>query len=452
MPINKFIHMVETIATKSWADFTEKTIERAKWIILDTAISAWDGVRSEEMVKFIGQAGKQEMDGQYNIPIIGTNSYASAQDSLLIHGTSIVSNEIDEGNQFAKGHPAAHIFAPAYVAAIEQKATGKEFIRAFILGYEVAARFAYACNMNDDMHPHGTWGTIGGTVAAALIQKKTKEEIVDAALLAATLPLATSWEAAITGGTVRNLYTGLSAQIAYQVVSFQSSGFKSSPQIVEHLWGKMISNRLDANLFEKDLWEPTMIEKSFFKYYPSCRFSHSAIDSLYKMLGEQAIQPAEIAAVKVETYGLAARLKETRPQNKLAAKFSIPYLLACILLDRDLYASFEASSLFDEKIGSLSEKIIVVENNEMTKALPEERAAKVTITLTDGRKYQGEVRDASGSFKEPLSEQELTRKYRGILRNEQLVDRLINITMLLEQSKDLNEWVKELREKEQSLV
>jgi 2-methylcitrate dehydratase PrpD len=95
---------------------------------------------------------------------------------------------------------------------------------------------------------------------------------------------------------------------------------------------------------------------------------------------------------------------------------------------------------------------MVVENNEMTKALPEERAAKVTITLKNGQEYSGEVRDASGSFKEPLSEQELTRKYIAILKNEPLVDRLVNMTMLLDQSKDMNEWVKELREKEQSLL
>lgn len=444
--------MLETVLDKSWGDFTDQTINRAKWIILDTAISSWDGVQSEELVNYIGLVGKQDRDDYHTIPIIGTNSYTSAQDSLIIHGTAVVSNEMDEGNQFAKGHPAAHIFAPAYVAAIEQRATGQEFIRAFILGYEVAARFAYACNMNDDMHPHGTWGTIGGTVAAALLQKKSKAEIIDSALLAATLPLATSWEAAVTGKTVRNLYTGLSAQIAYQILSFQSSGFISSPHVVEHLWGNIISNRLDANLFEKKLWEPPLIDKSFFKYYPSCRFSHSAIDALYKMVGKHKFQSTEIDKVKVETYGLAARLKEPRPQNKLVAKFSIPYLLACILLERNLYDSFGEFAFSDDEILTLSEKMIVVENNEMTKALPEERAAKLTITLKNGYEYIEEVRDASGSFKEPLSEKELTKKYIGILRNKQLVARLINITMILDQSKDMNDWVKELREKEQSLV
>ncbi|MEH7415762.1 MmgE/PrpD family protein [Neobacillus drentensis] len=452
MSINNFLNSLNTISDKTWDDFSEQTIERTKWIILDTIVAAWEGMSEKEVSQLVGEVGKTERSELHPIPIIGTDFFTSGFDSLTIHGTSIVSNEIDEGNQFAKGHPAAHIFAPAYLAAIENKATGKEFITAFILGYEVAARFAYACNMNDDMHPHGTWGTIGATVVAGLLQKKSKEEIISAVLLSATLPLATSWEAAVTGGTVRNLYTGISSQIAYQALTFQKSGFQSSSHIVEHLWGKLISTRLDPVVFEKDLWNPPLIDKSFFKYYPSCRFSHSAIDALYALLARGPIDVSEIKSVTVETYKLAARLNDPKPPNKLAAKFSIPYLLACILLNRNLFQCFSPSALSDETILELSEKILVVENDEMTQALPEERAAKVTVTLTDGKKYTEEVKDSSGSFKEPLSEQELTKKYLAVFKDDRFVESLINRALTLDQSSSFMNWVQDLRSKGEILA
>lgn len=447
MPLSfkSFIDSLEIILAKQWEDLSEKTIERTKWIILDTAVAAWDGLKSDELKEYVNSVGSKMQDDKRYIPIIGTEYYTSPNDSLLLHGTAIVSNELDEGNQFAKGHPAAHILAPAYLTAIEEQSSGKEFIRAFILGYEISARFAYACNMNDDMHPHGTWGTIGGAVAAGILKGKTKEALIDIILLAASLPLATSWEAAVTGQTVRNLYTGLSSQIAYQVIAMQTSGFKSSQHVVEHLWGTLISNKVNDQLFAKDLWAPPLVDKSFFKYYPTCRFTHSTIDALYNLASNLDVDIKDIKEVTVETYRLAARLTNNRPENKLSAKFAIPYLTACILLKRNLFDVFSEEALKDEEVLALAKKILVKENIEMTKALPEERAAKITITLHDGTKQCDEIKDASGSFKEPLSTVLLTEKYANMLQDQQKVENMVQATIQLDEAKDIMMWLKEFR-------
>lgn len=448
MSFNAFIESLELILEKRWEDFSPQTVERTKWIILDTAIAAWDGMQSEELATYLSSVGTRSKDEMHPIPIIGTAYYTSGHDSLLLHGASIVSNELDEGNQFAKGHPAAHIFAPAYLVAIEQGATGKEFIHAFILAYEISTRFAYACNMNDAMHPHGTWGTIGGAVAAGILQKKEKQEIIEMILLAASLPLATSFEAAMTGQTVRNLYTGISAQIAYQVLSMQKSGFTSSLPVVEHIWGSIVSNKVNEQIFMKDIWSPPLIDKSFFKYYPTCRFTHSTIDALYGLLKDNRVDALQITSVKVETYQLAARLRNKEPKNKLSAKFAIPYIVANIILEKNLYTIFSQEALKDEEVLTLSRKIEVVENQEMTEMLPEERAAKVIIFTEDGNMLQQEVRDASGSFKEPLSISILKEKYENMVRDEQVTHELMRATLSLESELDIRSWIQLLQRKE----
>lgn len=448
MSFNAFIESLELILEKRWEDFSPQTVERTKWIILDTAIAAWDGMQSEELATYLTSVGTLSKDEMHPIPIIGTAYYTSGHDSLLLHGASIVSNELDEGNQFAKGHPAAHIFAPAYLVAIEQGATGKEFIHAFILAYEISTRFAYACNMNDAMHPHGTWGTIGGAVAAGILQKKEKQEIIEMILLAASLPLATSFEAAMTGQTVRNLYTGISAQIAYQVLSMQKSGFTSSLPVVEHIWGSIVSNKVNEQIFMKDIWSPPLIDKSFFKHYPTCRFTHSTIDALYELLKATSVDAAQVASVRVETYQLAARLKNKAPKNKLSAKFAIPYIVANILLEKNLYTIFSQGALEDEEVLTLASKVDVIENDEMTKKLPDERAAKVTIHTVDGSMLEKEVKDASGSFKEPLSMSILKEKYQNMVKSEQVTHLLINSTLSLESELDIRSWIQLLKRKE----
>lgn len=441
LSFKSLIDSLEIILSKQWEDLTESTIERTKWIILDTAVAAWEGTRNEELAAYLADAASEEKNMFHPIPIIGTGFYASGADSLMLHGTAVVSNELDEGNQFAKGHPAAHIFPAAYLAAIENNSSGQEFIRAFVLAYEISARFAYACNMNDDMHPHGTWGTIGGAVAAGILKRKSTEELINIVLLAASLPLATSWEAAVTGQTARNLYTGISSQIAYHVPSLQQYGFESSVHVVEHIWGTLISNKVNATLFTKELWAPPLVEKSFFKYYPTCRFTHSSIDALFKLTKINKIDVSTIKSIKVETYQLAARLVNDKPDNKLSAKFAIPFLLANILLENNLYSSFGEAALKDKLVVALASKITVEENEEMTKALPEERAARITITLKDGTILQDEVKDASGGYKEPLSIPILTDKYENMLGNKELVAKLITETNRLDEVEDVTKWV-----------
>ena len=44
--------------------------------------------------------------------------------------------EMDEGHQFAKGHPGMHIFPALLAAARNREFSGEEFLRAFIIGYD----------------------------------------------------------------------------------------------------------------------------------------------------------------------------------------------------------------------------------------------------------------------------------------------------------------------------
>src|SRR5699024_8347094 len=118
-------------------------------------------------------------------------------------------------------------------SAYENDATIDQVIDAYIKSYEISSRLSYASNMRDDMHPHGTWGNVGGAVARALIEGKDKESIKEIILIALSLPLSTAWLAAEKGQSVRNLYTGLGSFLAYESVDFQQYGFASTMGVAE---------------------------------------------------------------------------------------------------------------------------------------------------------------------------------------------------------------------------
>jgi 2-methylcitrate dehydratase PrpD len=450
LSITNFTEMLESLLGLKWEDIPQSTIQRAKWMIADTLFSSWYGAHSPELQMYIQGVGSLQRDSINTIPIVGTRYYTTPSHSAIIHGTAIVCNELDEGNQFAKGHPAAHIFAPAFISAVENEVSGQEFIHAFIIGYEVAARLAYASNMKDDMHPHGTWGIVGGTVASGILLKKNRKDILESVLLASTFPIATSWEAAVTGMTARNLYTGLGSLHAIQALQFQSYGFQSSTGVVDHLWGSIMSKGIDYDLFLKDLWSPPLMEMNYFKLYPSCRFTHSAIDALLNNLQEKRIDISEISSGLVETYSLAARLNNPDPQNALAAKFSIPYALSVLLHGNSLFESDKEPVFSDPSIRHLAKKIMVKEDPGMTALLPNKRAARVTLKMKNGRQESTFVEDASGAFNKPLLESRLVEKFRNMLAHtgdEMEVETVLQATMDLERIIHFSQFVKSISQK-----
>ena len=101
--------------------------------------------------------------------LLGDKYKTASQTAAFLNGTAGTFLEMDEGHQFAKGHPAMHIF-PALFSAEGKNISGTAFLRAFILGYDVAARIGFASQLNPAMHPHGTWGGLGAASAASQSQ------------------------------------------------------------------------------------------------------------------------------------------------------------------------------------------------------------------------------------------------------------------------------------------
>src|SRR5699024_11204093 len=372
--------LIEQVLNKE--NFCEKTKRQAEWVIADTVLTTIYGVNTEEELKRYIKSKEEERFSNEQIPIIGANTSLDIKDSLIIHGTAVVSNELDEGNTFAKGHPSAHVFPTLFTTAWQNNADVETVIEAYIKAYEISSRIAGAAKMHDKMHPHGTWGNVGGAIAKAIIEQKTNKEIKQIILLTLSLPLATSWLAAQEGQIVRNLYTGLGSFLAYEAVNLSNYGFTSNHSVVRSIWGDILGNDFEEEKLTYLLLNPPMIQKNYMKIHPACRFTHASIDAA-RILREQITFPLdEISEITVDTYNLAARCDVQIPKNKLQAKFSIPYTVACTLLGKNLFANYKDNLC---SAGELAKKIKVINVQEYTDMLPEKRAANVTIKNKDGR-------------------------------------------------------------------
>ena len=143
-------------------EIPDATLHSAKLIVAD-CLGAIVGGMAEPEIRMLAESESENL-----FEILDKAKKVTDESISFLFGTAGTVLEMDEGHQFAKGHPGMHVF-PALLAAARNKGfSGEEFLRAFIIGYDVGARIGLASNLNPKMHPHGTWGGLGAAASQGL--------------------------------------------------------------------------------------------------------------------------------------------------------------------------------------------------------------------------------------------------------------------------------------------
>ena len=125
------------------------------------------------------------------------------------------------------------------------------------------------------------------------------------------------------------------------------------------------------------------------------------------------LAPADIEKVEVETYKAALEVAGIAdPQGAPDAKFSIPYLMAHALLRGSVRLdAYDEDRLRDPAIRALLERVTLREDRAMTADFPGKRAARVRITLKDGRRLEKLAPYRKGDPEAPLSDADIDGKF-----------------------------------------
>ncbi|WP_341322855.1 MmgE/PrpD family protein [Solibacillus sp. FSL H8-0523] len=288
-------------------------------------------------------------------------------------GVRLVECEKDEGNAFAKGHPACHFLPSLLQIAKNEDKTYDEVLEAFVVGYEVGARFGEIITLKPLIHPHGNWGIIGGAAALAKLKNWNSEQTKQAILISAQLSYPTLWKSVLEGHEVRNLIIGYNNMNLLLLPEIIDAGYSASEETLTIIFNDILGTQLDIDNWNIDS-TTSYFSHAYFKFYDSCRFCHGPIDAIKKVLLK--VNPAskdEIVSITIETYESAARLNDKQPRNAFAGKFSIPYSMA-----KEICVYFNEP--YDEKnVYEIAEKIEVISSEELNKLLPAIRATKCSV-------------------------------------------------------------------------
>ena len=404
------------VAGIHFTDLPAPVVERTKLVLLDCIGTIAAGMQEPEMCNLVSRLRRRET-GEGQVPVIGTGCRMSALLASLLNGTAGTMLELDEGNQYARGHPGIHVVPAALAVGGRLAVSGADLILAIALGYEIGSRVGIASKLRVTMHPHGTWGTIGAAVTAARLEGATPDQVVETINLASSFGLSTSRRTMLEGGTVRNTYAGFSNQLGLMAWELQASGFVGEMDGVGTVYGTVIAENFQPDEMVLELGERWEITRNYFKRHAACRYTHGALDALGEIVRQTggSIDPAAIDAIEVDTYVWAAQLDSAEPKNMLAAKFSLPFALATYIVNGAASVpAFREEAQANATVCDLARRVSVREDVTLTAMLPGLRPARVRVRLTDGRQLVAEVLTNKGDTEDPYSPDDMRAKFREL--------------------------------------
>ena len=328
--------------------------------------------------------------------------------------------ELDDGHRFGMIHLGASIVSAVLEVAEKENLESDDVLRGIVMGYEVAVRCARAIQPGHKVrgyHVSGTCGTVGSAMAIAFAcnynMKQLKSTLACAVRSAAgVLEIQEQASDLKPYNTARAAYDGvLAAQIGKQALTGPDDilggkrGFLSALTDTPH------------PEFLTDFSENGYcIEGIYQKVHAACRHCHPAIDATLDMRKDLKLQPDQIEKIEVHTYKLAVGSHDhTEIMGISSAKLSTPYAVALAIVKGSCgYADYNEDNLDDYWIKNLTRKVSVIEDRNLTAQSPAVRGAKVTIYLKDGKEYEAPCLYPKGEPENPLAQEELESKFRGL--------------------------------------
>ena len=378
--------------------------------------------------------------------VIGTKLSARPRDAAYLNGTASTWHDFDEGSTIAYSHPGSQTVPAAFTGAQALGVTGRELLRAVVLGYEVCARVGRASKMRIAVHPHGVLGVIGSAVAIGLMLRFDEERMLQLVNIAATMGMATNRQAMLDEATVRNVYSGHSALAGIDAAYLALSGFTGQRDGIGFTYGAVVADGFDPQRMVDRLGEDWLITQGYFKLHPTGRYSHAAIDALNDALTniQGSLDVQAIERIEVRAFQLAALLSGKRITTSFGAKFSIPFALATILVHgRSGIESFDTDAVRNPLVQSLVAKIDVTEKPAYTRAYPDKQLCDVIIHLDNGKTVHGRCDVMKGEPGNPHRPEEIEQKFYDLtvpVWGDTRADKLYKALAALEHAKSMRDF------------
>ena len=381
--------------------------------------------------------------GKPTATILGRSEHMDALHAALMNGISSHVYDFDDTTPKNYIHPTSPVASALFAYASVNKVSGRDFMEAFILGFEAETRVGnavYPAHYDVGWHITGTAGVFGAAAAIGKLLNLEGHEMIW------TLGLAATQAAGLRemfGSMAKALHPGRAAQNGYAAALLAQEGFTAGEHGLEGPRGfaAVQAAKYDLSKITSRLGEDFDLRANTYKPFPCGIVNHPTIDGCIQIHDEDRPEPATIAAVRLRVAPLVMDLCNQQGITKgLQGKFSV-YHGAAIGLVRGKAGirEYTDEAVNDPQIKRVRELVTAVGDPSVT-----EDQARIEVDLTTGEKLSRFVEQSLGNIHRPMSDKQLEDKFRdqavAALPASQ-VEKAIALCWKIDELDDVNELI-----------
>src|ERR1700748_951706 len=420
----------------------EEVRERAKALTLDFLGSAIRARRDAESTPSLFKTlGALALDGSGEATVFGDARTWTPAVAALLNGALGHSLDFDDTHADSSLHPSAPVVPAAFAVGELVGASGREVLTAIVAGYEVCCRLGNALDPTSHyargFHPTATAGTYGAAAAASKLFGLSQEQIV-AAFGVSGSQAAGSLQFLVNGAWNKRYQVGAAAMNGVIAATLARNEFVGASQSIEGKHGLLVGYS-DNSRPEKavaGLGSTYETMKIGVKPYPSCRYTHAALDALIAMRREHNLTPDQVRRVEIGLHRNGITLTgdaatKRHPTSIVGGQFSM-FFTGAIALDQGRFGWDDYERLGDAAVDALADKFDVVQDDRLEVGRSHPFGARVSIVTDDGV-HERLYADPSGEPNSFPDAQAMAQKFltlaRPVLngRADQLADAILSL-------------------------
>ncbi len=412
--------LAQFAAQLQYEDVPAPVMRRCEDLCLDwlaSALAGKGGRPVETLTSFHLSMGPTQGPSEVLIRRCGSSPLAAA----MANAAASHYVEQDDLHNASVFHPATVVFAPALAVAQALGSSGRAFLTACVVGYEVGIRVGQFLGRSHYRTFHTT-GTAGSLAAAAAVGRLLG---LDAAHMlhafgSAGTQAAGLWEFLRDAADSKQLHTAHAAGTGLTAAYLARDGFMGAKRIFDGAQGMAagMSKDADPEQLRDGLGTRWALAETSFKFHASCRHTHPAADALQLVLKAHGLQAKDIRRVRVGVHQAAIDVlgPVTDPQTVHQGKFSMGTVLGMVAVHGNAGLDDFDAHYRSEAVVAFRDKVEMALDAEVDKAYPKRWIGKLRVETIDGRSLPGRVDEPKGDPGNTLSRAELEAKAMQLAR------------------------------------
>lgn len=359
-----------------------------------------------------------EMGGNPQAGLLG-GGRTSADRAVLYNGFLVRYLDFND-SYLAPGetcHPSDNI-APVLAAAEYADATGKDFLTALAVAYQVQCRLSDVAPVRDKGFDHTVQGMYAVAAAVGKVMGFDEEQLINAIAISGTAFNALR----VTRTGALSHWKGMAypnaAFCGVHAAFLAKQGITGPREVFEGNKGFMdsIAGRFEINWMNEDLEKVT---DTITKKFNAEIHSQSTLEGVMDLREGHNIHADDVERVDLETFEVAFNIigggeegDKTRVTRKEEADHSLHYMIAAALLDgRVMPEQYEKDRIVAPDIQQLLQKVRVRQADDLSRKFPGEMPIRLTIILKNGKSYSIEKSDYEGFVTRPAKWETVVNKF-----------------------------------------